>query len=341
MVSVTGHAAGGMVSAMPHIVPPVESRLPVHRRRMLLSVMMTATVVLTGCNSLKKYIPVFPSSVSKGTQTDDTPLGGISDPHLQIQLLTVHVQGPNALGNGTLIVADQAGQSAPDATGTGTPTPGPTATPSAIRAFGVLQAATTPDLPIQNAFVGVHGYDFKVISQLSNRYTTADGTTYFKYVPARIAFFLDAEISVKGQIYHELGLTRTPEEGLNSDVTIDVASTLVARELLRIWQMTGYFVSYKDLSAKDFNPLLATLRSVLRAGIPADLKLDLSTVNPPSGVWSIESDRQDGALVFLSQLAQRQPAVNAEIDRIYEAANISLCNCRDTSKYSIKRPDPL
>jgi hypothetical protein len=330
-----------MVLAMPLALPPFRPTLRSRGTRLLLASLVVASGILAGCDALKKIIPVLPASAPKATSPDDTPLGGIADPHLQIQLLTVHVQAPTALGASPLIIADQAGQIATDQTGSGAPSPAPTATPSAIRAFGILQAAPPSDLPVQNAFVGVHGFDFKVISQLTNKYTSADGVTYFKYVPARIAFFLDAEISIKGQIYHELGLTRTPGEGLNSDVTIDVASTLVARELLRIWQMTGYFVSYRDLSPKDFNPLLATLRAVLRGGVPTDLKLDLSTVNPPDGPWSLEADRQDGAIFFLSKLAQRQPAVNAEIDRLYEAANISLCNCRVPSKYTIKRPEPF
>ena len=37
-------------------------------------------------------------------------------------------------------------------------------------------------------------------------------------------------------------------------------------------------VPWTDLSPKDFNPLLATVRSVLRAGVPADLTVDLTTM---------------------------------------------------------------
>jgi hypothetical protein len=100
-------------------------------------------------------------------------------------------------------------------------------------------------------------------------------------------------------------------------------------------------VSYADLSPKDFNPLLATLRALLRNGLPADIPLDLTSVHMPDGKWSLAADKQDGAIAYLNQLALRQDAINKEVDRLYQAVNYSLCNCRDDSKKLVSRPDPF
>jgi hypothetical protein len=293
--------------------------------------LLAAALTTSGCDALKAYLPFLktPLKTASAKPTEEPNPNSI-DPHIMIQLLTVSARGPRALGNGTRIIAERQD---------GTTRPDETSSPAA--AFGLLQdAADSAEVPVQDAFIGIRGYDLKAIPQLPNRYTDEEGLTYFKYVPARIAFFLEAEVVIKGKTYKLLGLTRTPDEGLNSDVTIDIASTLVARELLRIWQMTDYRVSYKDLSPKDFNPLLATLRALFRGGMP-DIPLDLSTVRMPDGEWSADKDREDSALVFLSKLAERQDQVNNEIDRIYQAVNYTLCQCRDDSKGTLKRPSPL
>lgn len=291
---------------------------------------------LGGCDAFKKLGNTVKLSTPKPTSIDDGVPDSIADPHLQDQLLKVNVRGPGVLGNGKTIEADN-----PDGTPAAT---GAAAASGAAAAFGLLDelpATGGPDVPVHNAYVGVRGYDYKTIEQLPNRYTDPDGQTHFEHVPARIAFFLDAQVSVQGKNYQMLGLTRTPSEGLNSEVTVDVASTLVARELLRIWQMTDYNVSYADLSPQDFNPLLAVLRAVLRNGLPSDIPLDLTQVQPPSGKWSLQNDKQDSALVFLSKLAQRQTDVNDEVNRLYQAVNHIQCNCMDDSKVFTKRPDPL
>lgn len=319
------------MTAMPVDRPASASR----PRRLALAGLLAVSLLGTGCNAFKKLTTTI-TTASKPTTTDDAPgNSAIADPHLEIQLLTVHAVAPAVLGDGTRIVGLRDDGTTGDETATST-----AAATGAATHFGLLQASPS-ELPIKNSFIGVRGYDFKAIDQLPNRYTDEDGLTYFKYVPARIAFFLESQFQVNNKTYEMLGLTRTPEEGLNSDVTVDLASTLVARELLRIWQISGYTVSYKDLSPQDFNPLLAELRAVLRNGIPNDIPLDLTTVAPPTGKWSLDADKQDGALVFLSRLAQRQDAVNDEVNRIYQAANHSLCNCLDDSRVIIKRPDPI
>jgi hypothetical protein len=305
------------------------------RLRATLALVMGLTLAgpgLTGCDAIKKLFPGLKgtSAVPTPRPSGDEPTG-IADAHTIIQLLTVHVQAPASLGDGTRIDASPQDGTVLEPTSTAA---------ASAKPFGLLQT-TAAELPVHNAFVGVRGYDLKAIPQLPNRYTDEDGLTYFKYVPARVAFFLEAEAVVKGKTVQLLGLTRTPEEGLNSEVTIDLASTLVARELLRIYQLTDYRVSYADLSPKDFNPLLATLRALLRNGIPADIPLDLTTVRMPDGKWSLAADKQDGAVAYLDKLAQRQDAINNEVDRLYQAVNYSLCNCRDDTKIRVTRPAPL
>ncbi|MDB5099318.1 MAG: hypothetical protein JWM80_3739 [Cyanobacteria bacterium RYN_339] len=313
-------------------------RLTSQRLRTALAIGLGLAVLapgLTGCDALKKLIPGLSSkaSATPAPRASEDAATSIADQHTFIQLLTVHVQAPAALGNGTRVEGSrQDGTASPEPAATNAATPRP---------FGLLQAAVSPELPVLNAFVGVRGYDLKAIQLLPNRYTDDDGMTYFKFVPARIAFFLEAEVVVKGKTVQLLGLTRTPEEGLNSDVTIDLASTLVARELLRIWQLTDYRVSYADLSPKDFNPLLATVRALLRNGLPADIPLDLTTVHMPAGKWDLDADKKDGAVAYLNQLALRQDAINKEVDRLYQAVNFSLCNCRDDTRKLVARPAPF
>lgn len=299
--------------------------------RRLVGAAAAITLVLpsiAGCDAIKKLLP----GTSKVSSVTTTPTAapdeyGAQEAHFTINLLTVHVRGPVKLGNGTRIVGTtQDGILSPDAGATG------------AKAFGILQNATAVDLPVQNALVGIRGYDAKTIPQLTDRYTDEEGVTYFRYVPSRVAFFLEASTIVNGKAIELLGLTRTPDEGVNSEVTVDIASTLVARELLRAWQITGYQVSYKDLSQKDFYPLLATLRSVFRNGFPSDIPLDLSTVSIPDGDWSLEADRQDGAVVFLDKLAQRNDAVRYEVGRLYKAVNFALCNCVNDTKIGVRRP---
>ena len=208
-------------------------------------------------------------------------------------------------------------------------------------AFRVTQAVATPEKFVRNALISVRGYDLRSIPELPSLYSDENGGFYFANVPSKIAFFLEANVETKDQAFQLLGLTRTEEVGKVTKVRIDVASTLVARELMRMWQISGYRVSFKDLDPRDFNPLLVRLRKHLESGLPAGVFFDPSAVTTPSGAWSAESDRDDSAIMALDKIAAQEDLISREIDRLYLAVNYSITRVRDASRVVIPRPASL
>lgn len=200
------------------------------------------------------------------------------------------------------------------------------------------QAATAAEKVVQNALISVRGYDMRTIPELPSLYSDENGGFYFANVPSKIAFFLEASIETRERTIQLLGLTRTEDTGKVTKVKIDVASTLVARELMRMWQISGYRVSFKDLDPRDFNPLLLRLRKALEGGLPSGVFFDPSKVTTPDGDWSAAKDANDSALVALDKIAARDEAISREIDRLYLAVNYTITRVRDASRVVIRRP---
>jgi hypothetical protein len=175
-----------------------------------------------------------------------------------------------------------------------------------IPGFRVL--STGARKPLQNAAVTLRGYDFKVTPLIGTKVSGKDGKFKFRSVPAHVAFFLDSTYSMGGQTYRMFGLVRTKSLSEVTTVEIDVPSTLVARFLLRLMQraqtpnVVNKPIDFRDLSHKDYDPLLKDLRDVLAGGLP--LNLDLTKVNQPDGNWTKEKDAADSAVVFLDTLAK-------------------------------------
>lgn len=184
-----------------------------------------------------------------------------------------------------------------------------------IPGFRVL--STGAPKPLQNAAVTLRGYDFKVTPLIGTKVSGKDGKFKFRSVPAHVAFFLDSTYSMGGQTYRMFGLVRTKSLTEVTTVEIDVPSTLVARFLLRLMQraqtpnVVNKPIDFRDLSHKDYDPLLKDLRDVLAGGLP--LNLDLTKVNQPDGNWTKEKDAADSAVVFLDTLAQSSDPVYKQI----------------------------
>lgn len=220
-----------------------------------------------------------------------------------------------------------------------------------IPTFTVAQATPTPvpapttskaERVVQNALVSVRGYDLRTIPELPSLYTNGDGGFYFKNVPSKIAFFLEAGVETRERSFQLLGLTRTEDTGKVTKVKIDIASTMVARELMRMWQISGYRVSFKDLDPRDFNPLLQRVRKKIENGLPAGVFFDPTKVTTPDGGdWSAAKDATDSAIVALDKIAAQDEAISREIDRLYLAVNFTITRVRDASRVVIPRPPSI
>jgi hypothetical protein len=305
---------------------------------------LLASPLLAGCPALSGIqLPGLPMATPKPKgATETTSDVVINAPDASSLLIKGTIKGPAALGDGTKIAAtedDSGGVPGFDASASGDASGA-----AGYQVFrGSLLATNAVELPIQNAMITVKGYDFKIIPQLLAKPSDENGEFYFRYVPARISFFLDAQFAVNGKSYRMLGLTRTQEPGTLTQVTVDMATTLTARELLRIWQLSDYRIEYKDLSPKDFNPLVLALRQELKNGMPAGLmKAEdvLAGVKQPDGKWAIESDREDAGVVTLDALARRSTTVSREIERLYKAANYLLSHDLG-AKDQVTRPPSL
>ena len=220
------------------------------------------------------------------------------------------ILGPSSLGDGTRVTADS-----PDL-----------ATP--IDLYRVAQAFDK-ELPLKNAVITLKGYDWTVVPNLPAKVSDEKGKFTFVYVPARVAFFMDATYSHGGQHYQMFGLVRTLEASEVTVTTVDIASTLVSRLLLRLMQYAAHPeginhpIDFKKISPKDYNPLLHTLRDKLRGGAPGGLSIDLTSVRVPTGTWSLEADKADSAVVFLDRLAAQDPVISFQIDQLCEAVAVA------------------
>lgn len=310
----------------------------------LLSGLIGASCLLTGCPEAERR-NVTPSAISQ-----------LPEVELNTQRINGLIVGPAALGNGTRIPGSEDNDGAfgevdlgipgdGDATGEADATDEADATGEADASSGsfrVLQ--TTPaELPVENATVSVKSYDWKAVNQLVTKRSDEDGQFFFNYVPAKVAFFLEGVYTVGDKKYYMLGLTRTGDIGETTEVKIDVPSTLVSRLLLRIWHISNRFVDFKELSPKDFNPLLLNLRKELSGGLPSGVTLDLSKVSQPVGEFKYDeqgqpNDKSDSALKCLDQLAARYEMIDRDVDRLYKAMNKIFAGVEDGP---LKRPPAI
>ncbi len=297
-------------------------------------VVVAAAAAGTGCPA-GTPIAVSGSAVPGGSS--DTRIGGSSGEgvvkdSMIFQLIEGSVAAPASLANGADTIVGLTIDEAEEE-----------AAKYRVPMFTLAQAPapTKAEKVVQNALVSVRGYDMRTIPELPSLYTNPDGGFYFTNVPSKIAFFLEANIETRERTLQLLGLTRTEDTGKITKVKIDVASTLVARELMRMWQISGYRVSFKDLDPRDFNPLLLRLRKHLENGLPAGVFFDPSKVTTPDGDWSAEKDLKDSALVALDKIAAKEDLISREIDRLYLAVNFTITRVRDASRVVIPRPPSL
>lgn len=306
------------------------------RRRFSVLAALMSVVFAAGCPAQTPLEianqPVPEGSATKKPGGSDTKLGGTAEGRVSnsfiFQLIDGKVLAPSALANGQPSIVGLTIDEAEAGRAT-------------YNLPYVLKQVTAPELPVENALVSVRGYDLKTIPELPSKYSLKGGSFYFANVPSRIAFFLEAQIETRERSYQLLGLTRTEDPGERTNVTIDMASSMVARELLRMWQLSGYRVSFKDLDPRDFNPLLIRLRKRLASGLPPGVTFDPSKVTMPSGDWSFAEDKKDSALLALDRISRSEDAISREIDRLYLAVNFTITRVRDTSRTVIPRPPSL
>lgn len=309
-------------------------------------VFVLACVAATGCPAVTPVSPAGSLAPIDGQERSASSGGGSSDGVVSknqiFQLIDGIVAAPATLANGAdKIVGLTIDQSEAEAAARGYRMP----------AFTVAQATATPapapsasgaERVVQNALVSVRGYDLRTIPELPSLYTNADGGFYFKNVPSKIAFFLEAGVETRERSFQLLGLTRTEDTGKVTKVKIDIASTMVARELMRMWQISGYRVSFKDLDPRDFNPLLLRVRKKIENGLPAGVFFDPTKVTTPDGGdWSPAKDATDSAIVALDKIAAQDEAISREIDRLYLAVNYTITRVRDASRVVIPRPPSM
>lgn len=308
------------------------------RSPILAALLMTAALASSGCP-----VVIPPVETERGP---NVRVNGQGEPALApvpqanfLQTIDGTMIAPAALGNGTRVVGEEDTGGVDIDVGDGTATDTAPATDDAdatdaaaatdeadaSATYRVLQT-TAFELPVEKALVSVKSYQFKIIDQFLTKPTDEEGKFFFAKVPAKNAFFLDASFVIGGKKHQMYGITRTGELGQRTSVTVDVASTLTARLLMRIWQQGNYFFDFRDLSPKDFNPLLLNLRNILRGGLPAGVSLDLTKVSAPVEPWDNNAvplvDADDSAIVALDRIAAQYTQIDRDIDRIYRAANL-------------------
>lgn len=188
-----------------------------------------------------------------------------------------------------------------------------------------VQQATGPRKLVENAAITLKGYDWKIIPMLPTKVSDGEGKFKFRSVPAKVAFFLDATYTLGGKTYRSFGLVRTKDGTEDTNVELDLASTLVSRYLLRLMQYAitpstlNKPIDFKDLSAKEYTPLLADLRDLLAGGLPQGFQaIDMSKVNQPGGYWTLAKDKEDPAVVLLDRLTA-YPQIEFDVQRLTDA----------------------
>lgn len=173
--------------------------------------------------------------------------------------------------------------------------------------FRILQLAGARKL-VQNAAVTLRGYDYKVVPLIPPKVSNEEGKFKFRSVPPHVAFFMEANYTLGGKTFNEIGLVRTGTVSDTNVIDIDLASTLVSRFLLRLMQYcatpktVNHPIDFRDLDPKDYQPLLDDLRDLLAGGMPVGMTIDLTTVHQPAGDWTLEADKNDGAVVTLDHM---------------------------------------
>lgn len=323
---------------------------------LLLSGLVGASCLLAGCPEQAKKV------------TTPTAITQLPEPDLNTQRINGTIVGPAALGDGTRITGSEENDGAfgdidldPEATEEAEATEEETATEEAAASdatatdeaaasdaeasTGTYRLLQTPgvELPVENAFISIKSYQWKAVNQLLTKRSDEDGKFYFNYVPAKVAFFIEGIFTVGDKKYYMLGLTRTGDIGETTAVKIDVASTMVARLLLRVWHISNRFIDFKELSPKDYNPLVMNLRKELENGMPDGITIDLSKVSQPVGEFTYDanglpSDKDDSALQALDKLSARNEMIDRDVDRIYRAINKNFSGREDGP---LKRPPLL
>ncbi|MEB3195732.1 MAG: hypothetical protein VKP62_00870 [Candidatus Sericytochromatia bacterium] len=203
--------------------------------------------------------------------------------------------------------------------------------PVAVLAFRLQQM--TVEKPLQDALVSPLGPDFNWAGGNPGAYTDEAGRFSLRFVSPSTTPFLDVRAHVGGRTFRMFGWTRSRE-----GVTVDLASTLVVREVLRFRQRSENLATFNAIRDGDVEPLLLRLRRLLEGGLPAGLSFDPYSVSVPLGDWTQEGDRADGALRLLDELARRDANVSRDIDRLYMACNVQFTGMRDTARLAVSRP---
>jgi hypothetical protein len=77
-------------------------------------------------------------------------------------------------------------------------------------------------------------------------------------------------------------------------------------------------IDFRELSPKDYNPLLQDLRDLLSGGLPPGMTIDLTQVRQPDGPWTLAKDQGDSAVVLLDQL-RAYPQIDYDVKRLADA----------------------
>jgi hypothetical protein len=110
--------------------------------------------------------------------------------------------------------------------------------------YRVLQSPL--EVPLKAALVLPLGPGILWTGTQAAAYTDADGRFRLQGIDAFEAPFLEIRALIGGKTLRLFGFTRT--RGRREDeIVVDVASTLVVREILRFWQRSDYTVSFRQI----------------------------------------------------------------------------------------------
>lgn len=204
-----------------------------------------------------------------------------------------------------------------------------------LGAFRLLQSPL--EVPLRSALVVPLGPAVSWTGGPTGTYSDTEGRFRLANVTVTTAPFLEVRAPIRGKQMRLFGVTRT-REAVDGGLKVDLASTLVVREILRFWQRSNYEVTFLRLQAADVEPLLLRLRRLFQDGLPATVMEDVFEVNLPRGPWTPGGDLGDGAVRMLDDIARRDPDVSKEIDRLYTACNALLTGVRDPRRPQVTRP---